>query len=283
VSAISMRSIGGLRPEHHTRGDDHGLRIVSSPLAKPDNCAGARILVVDEDPTARQTVVGYLAENNMRAVSAAGRHEMASRLAETEPHLVILDRLPGEGDGLDLLREVRARSDIPVIITNGHRSDEIDRVVGLELGADDYLTKPVGLRELLARIRAVLRRAACASVQPQKRPDRDRFRFGGWQLDRRTRRLTDPHGKPVSLSKGQYAILNAFLDAPQRPLSREHLLQATRVHEDIFDRSIDVQVLRLRRKLNSDPGGLGIIRTERGVGYVFALPVERLPNGWVTA
>jgi len=269
VSAISIRNIGGLRPK--------------SPLAKPDNSGGARILVVDADPTVRQTVVSYLAENNMRAVSAAGRYEMASRLAETEPHLVILDRPPGEGDGLDLLREVRARSNIPVIITNGHRSDEIDRVVGLELGADDYLTKPVGLRELLARIRAVLRRAACASAQRQKRPDRDRFRFGGWQLDRRTRRLTDPHGKPVSLSKGQYAILNAFLDAPQRPLSREHLLQATRVHEDIFDRSIDVQVLRLRRKLNSDPGGRGIIQTERGVGYVFALPVERLPNGWATA
>jgi two-component system OmpR family response regulator len=135
---------------------------------------------------------------------------------------------------------------------------------------------PVGLRELLARIRAVLRRRACAPVQPQVRPDRSRYRFDGWELDRRTRRLRDPHGKPVSLTRGQYAILNAFLDAPQRPLSREHLLQATRVHEDIFDRSIDVQVMRLRRKLNSDRGASDIIQTERGVGYVFALPVERL-------
>jgi two-component system OmpR family response regulator len=276
MSAISMRNVGGLRPEHHTRDDDHAPRGVTSRLAKPDNCGQARILVVDEDPAVRQTVVSYLGENNMRAVSAAGRHEMARRLAETEPHLVILDRRLGEADGLDLLREVRARSDTPVIITNGHRSDEIDRIAGLELGADDYLAKPYGLRELLARVRAVLRRRPCPAVQPQKRPDRERCRFGGWELDRRTRRLTDPRGNPVSLSKGQYAILNAFLDAPQRPLSREHLLQATRVHEDIFDRAIDVQVLRLRRKLNSDPGASGIIQTERGVGYVFALPVERL-------
>lgn len=251
MSAISMRSID-------------------------DNYGAARILVVDEDPTVRQTVVSYLGENNMRAISAAGRHEMAGRLAESEPHLVILDRGLGQADTLDLLREVRARSDIPVIITNGHPSDEIDRVAGLELGADDYLTKPVGLRELLARIRAVLRRRGCAPVQSQTRPDRSRYRFDGWELDRRTRRLTDPHGKPVSLSKGQYAILNAFLDAPQRPLSREHLLQATRVHEDIFDRSIDVQVMRLRRKLNTDGGRSDIIQTERGVGYVFARSVERL-------
>lgn len=285
MSLSSMRNISGLGPageealavgaENHMRGDDHAL-CMTSRLAKPGNWGPARILVVDEDPTVRQTVVSYLCENNMRAVSAAGRHEMARRLTESEPHLVILDGRLGEADGLDLLREVRARSDTPVIITNSHRSDENDRAVGLELGADDYLTEPFGLRELLARVRAVLRRQACAPAQPQRRPVRDRFRFGGWELDRRTRRLTDPHGKPVSLTKGQYAILNAFIDAPQRPLSREHLLQATRVNDDIFDRSIDVQVLRLRRKLKSDPGASGMIQTERGVGYVFALPVERL-------
>jgi len=153
-------------------------------------------------------------------------------------------------------------------------------VVGLELGADDYVTKPFSLRELLARARAVLRRrAASAQVsEPEKgrEPERGRCRFGGWQLDRRLRRLTDAESRPVSLTKGEYALLVAFLDAPQRPLTREHLLQATRVHEDVFDRSIDVQVLRLRRKLETDPSAPRVIQTERGIGYVFALPVETL-------
>ena len=107
-------------------------------------------------------------------------------------------------------------------------------------------------------------------------PERGRCRFGGWQLDRRNRRLTDPKRIPVALTKGEYALLIAFLDAPQRPLSREHLLQATRIHKDVFDRSIDVQVLRLRRKLESDPNAPRVILTERGVGYVFALPVKAL-------
>jgi DNA-binding response OmpR family regulator len=139
-------------------------------------------------------------------------------------------------------------------------------------GADDYVTKPFNPRELLARVRAVLRRRAHAAVQPQ--PEHGRFRFGGWLLDRRSRRLTDPNGVPVALTKGDYAMLLAFLEAPQRPLSREYLLQATRRHEDIFDRSIDVQVWRLRRKLEIDPSAPGIIQSERGVGYVFTLPVE---------
>jgi DNA-binding response OmpR family regulator len=177
---------------------------------------------------------------------------------------------------LDLLREVRLSSDVPVIIITGHRRDDIDRVVGLELGADDYLTKPFNLRELLARVRAVLRRFDVGRAAPARDPERGRFRFSGWQLDRRIRQLTDPAGAPVALTKGEYAMLLAFLEAPQRPLSREHLLQATRVHEDVFDRSIDVQILRLRRKLERDPSAPRVIRTERGVGYVFAVPVERI-------
>jgi two-component system, OmpR family, response regulator len=147
-------------------------------------------------------------------------------------------------------------------------------VLSLELGADDCITAPVGLRELVARVRAVLRRRLVA--WPGGGPDRDRgrVRFGGWVLDRRLRSLTDPAGSPVSLSKGEYALLVAFLDAPQRPLSRVQLLQATRLHEDIFDRSIDVQVLRLRRKLEADRGAPRLIKTERGVG--FTLPVDQL-------
>jgi DNA-binding response OmpR family regulator len=193
----------------------------------------ARILLVEDDLSMQHMVANYLEQHNMRLVCAANRQEMTRQFAAGEPGLVILDLRLGQEDGLDLLREIRSRSDVPVIIITGHRRDEIDRVVGLELGADDYLTKPFSLRELLARIRAVL-------------------------------------------TKGEYALLIAFLDAPQRPLTREHLLQATRVHEDVFDRSIDVQILRLRRKLEADPSLPRVIRTERGVGYVFALAVETL-------
>jgi len=245
-----------------------------------DSNQTARVLVVDDDPLMKQMVVNYLEEHNLRACSVSGGAELARHLAEDEPSLVILDLRLGQEDGLDLLREIRSRSDIPVIITTGHRRDEIDRVVGLELGADDYVTKPFSLRELLARARAVLRRRAAAAQisEPEKgrEPERGRCRFGGWQLDRRVRRLTDAEDRPVSLTKGEYALLVAFLEAPQRPLTREHLLQATRVHEDVFDRSIDVQVLRLRRKLETDPSAPRVIQTERGVGYVFALPVESL-------
>jgi two-component system, OmpR family, response regulator len=235
-----------------------------------------RILVVEDDRTMRHVVVDYLREHNIRVTSASDRDEMIRSCAADEPDLVILDLRLGQEDGLDLLRELRARSDVPVIITTGHRRDEIDRVVGLELGADDYIIKPFGLRELLARIRAVLRRRELGQVAVQRAPERGRCRFGGWELDRRSRRLSNPDGRPVALTKGEYALLIAFIDAPQRPLSREHLLQATRIHEDVFDRSIDVQVLRLRRKLEADMDAPSFIQTERGVGYVFVAPVELL-------
>jgi DNA-binding response OmpR family regulator len=242
-----------------------------------DTTRSVRILVVDDDPLMKRMVINYLEEHDMRTASASGRKEMTNEFEQEEPSLVILDLRLGQEDGLDLLREIRSHSDVPVIITTGHRRDEIDRVVGLELGADDYLTKPFGLRELLARIRAVLRRREAAGrAAPQREPDQVRYRFGSWQLDRHTRRLSDPDGAPVALTKGEFALLVAFLDAPQRPLTREYLLQATRIHEDVFDRSIDVQVLRLRRKLEKDSSAPSVIQTERGVGYVFALPVERL-------
>ena len=234
-----------------------------------------RVLVVEDDPALQRMILAYFEENNIRTLVASGRQEMVNQLGSAEVRLVILDLRLGEQDGLDLLREIRASSDVPIIIITGHRRDEIDRVVGLELGADDYLTKPFSLRELLARVRAVLRRFDAGRSAPAREPARGRWRFSGWQLDRRTRRLTDPDGAPVALTKGEYALLIAFLDAPQRPLSREHLLQATRVHEDVFDRSIDVQILRLRRKLERDPSAPRMIQTERGIGYVFALPVER--------
>jgi two-component system, OmpR family, response regulator len=182
------------------------------------------IVVVEDDHVMRRMVVDYLEEHNIRALSASGRQEVVRNFAEGEPDLVILDLRLDQEDGLGLLREVRTRSDVPVIITTGDRRDEIDRVVGLELGADDYITKPFSLRELLARIRAVLRRQEAGRAAFQREPERGRCRFAGWQLDRRIRRHIDPGGGQVALTKGEYALLTAFLDAPQRPLSREQLL-----------------------------------------------------------
>jgi DNA-binding response OmpR family regulator len=217
----------------------------------------------------------YLEQQGMSVTSASRGWDAARQLAAREPALVILDLRLGQEDGLDLLRQTRSRSDVPVIIVTGNRVDEIDRVVGLELGADDYITRPFGLRELLARVRAVLRRLDRARAVPPSEHERVGYQFSGWRLSLRTRRLTAPTGAEVALTNGEYALLVAFLDAPQRPLSREHLLQATRVHEDVFDRSIDVQILRLRRKLEQDPSAPHMIQTERGVGYIFARPVER--------
>jgi two-component system OmpR family response regulator len=259
-----MRELGGME---ETLSNDPGLRGSADRQVS--------VLVVEDDPALQRMILNYFSENNIRTLVASGRQEMVSQLDNTVVSLVILDLRLGQEDGLDLLREIRSSSDLPVIIITGHRCDDIDRVVGLELGADDYLTKPFNLRELLARVRAVLRRFDTGRAAPARDPERGHFRFSGWQLDRKTRRLTDPGGAAVALTKGEYALLLAFLTAPQRPLSREHLLQATRVHEDVFDRSIDVQILRLRRKLERDPSAPRVIQTERGVGYVFAVAVER--------
>jgi two-component system OmpR family response regulator len=248
--------------------DDLGLRGSSGRQA----C----VLIVEDDPALQRMIVTYFVENNIHILVASDRQEMLSQLDSTEVNLVILDLRLGVEDGLDLLREIRSSSEVPVIIITGQRRDDIDRVVGLELGADDYLTKPFNLRELLARVRAVLRRSDIRRTTPARDPGGGRFRFCGWQLDCRARRLTDAEGAPVALTKGEYALLLAFLEAPQRPLSREHLLRATRMHEDVFDRSIDVQILRLRRKLERDPSAPRVIQTERGLGYVFAVPVEQI-------
>jgi two-component system OmpR family response regulator len=234
-----------------------------------------RILVVDDDAELRRMLVNYLEGQSMRVLSASNREEMSRQFAAREPNLVLLELRLDKDDGLDVLRDIRSRSDVPVIIMTGHRRDEIDRVVGLELGADDYVTKPFGLRELLARVRAVLRRHDFGRAASEHEPASGGFRFEGWELDLRAHRLLNPEGATVPLTKGEYALLVAFLNAPGRPLTREHLLQATRVHEDVFDRSIDVQVLRLRRKLEADPSAPRAIQTERGVGYRFSLPVQQ--------
>jgi two-component system, OmpR family, response regulator len=255
-------------------GDGDEFPAQSLPWAHDSGFHAARILVVDDDPGMRQMLVGYFRQQNVDVVCAAGREETLRHIT-AEPSVVALDLRLGDEDGLDLLREIRSRSDVPVIITTGHRRDDIDRIVGLELGADDYLIKPFNPRELLARVRAVLRRQSMARAAPARGAERGGFLFDEWRVERRTRRLTDPQGNLIPLTKSEYALLVAFLEAPGRVLSREYLLQATRMREDIFDRTIDVQVLRLRKKLESVPNEPRHIRTERGVGYIFATPVER--------
>jgi two-component system OmpR family response regulator len=241
-----------------------------------DESKSGSILIVGDDAAKRQMLSSYFEKHHIPTSSAAGQRELSRHLLGCEPCLIILDLSLGQGDGLDLLREIRSNSNVPVIITAGHRLEEIDRVVGLELGADDYVTGPFGLRELLARVRAVLRRHELgrAARARKQEPQRRGYKFGHWRLEGQGRRLLAADGTPVALTKGEYALLVAFLEAPERPLTREQLLQATRMHEDIFDRSIDVQVLRLRRKLETDASAPRVIQTERGFGYVFALPVE---------
>jgi two-component system, OmpR family, response regulator len=171
-----------------------GETSLDSPDLRESEDRQVCVLVVEDDAALQRMILNYFRENNIRTLVASSRQEMVDQLAGTEVNLVILDLRLGQEDGLDLLREVRSSSDVPVIIITGHRRDDIDRVVGLELGADDYLTKPFNLRELLARVRAVLRRFDVGRVAPRRDPEHGRFRFGGWQLDCKTRRLTDPAG-----------------------------------------------------------------------------------------
>ena len=242
-------------------------RLTEGPIGRP------HVLVVDDDPAMQRMIGAYLGEHNIRVSLAADRRSLARTMSADAPDLVVLDIQLGVDDGLDLLRELRRTSVVPVIMITGHRRDEVDRVVGLELGADDYVTKPFSLRELLARIRATLRRRTMDSRQPERQAERT-YTFDRWTLNQRRRVLTNEAGEPVPLTKAEYALLSAFVAAPRRPLSREHLLQATRVHEDVFDRSIDVQILRLRRKVEEDPRAPRLIRTERGVGYVLDAEVR---------
>jgi two-component system OmpR family response regulator len=233
----------------------------------------AHVLAVDDDPAMRAMIADYLADQNVRVSVATDSREMQRVLAAGGVDLVILDLKLGNENGLDIVRALRADSDLPIIVLTGHRREAVDRVVGLELGADDYLTKPFSPRELLARINAVLRRSL--STRPDRNAKRIRYRFAGWELNLRTRRLTSSSGENVPLTKGEFALLTVFLQSPQHVLTREHLLAASRVHDnEVFDRSIDVQILRLRRKLEVDPSAPALIKTERGVGYVFSSPVE---------
>lgn len=235
------------------------------------SAAASHILIVDDDPNMRSMLTEYLEGENFRVSAVADGQAMASVLSETAVDLIILDMKLGGEDGLDLMRGLGSPPQAPIIVVTGHRREETDRVVGLELGADDYLTKPFSLRELLARIRAVLRRSAAAQQRMREQGSRAHYQFAGWRLDMRTRHLLSPAGKQVPLTAGELNLLTAFLRSPQQLLTREQLLSASRVHdEEVYDRSIDVQILRLRRKLEQNPSEPELIVTERGAGYLFA-------------
>src|SRR5260221_5707167 len=186
------------------------------------------IVVVDDDPSLRQMVIKYLEDNNVPTKSASSRTEFNRLFAGPPPSLIILDLRLGQDDGLDLLREIRSHSDVPVIIMTGHRPDEIDRIVGLELGADDYIVKPFSLRELLARVRAVLRRQEMGRIARTRDPERGGDRVGGWQLERRGRGFLDSNATPFALSQSEYAMFFGLFHAPERASFRRTLFQGTR-------------------------------------------------------
>jgi len=231
------------------------------------------VLVVDDDPGVRALVEEYLGQNDFRVSAAASGAQLLGAFRAGVVDLVLLDlRLQGE-DGMQLLRQLRAESQIPVIILTG-RAEEADRVMGLELGADDYLTKPFSPRELLARIRTVLRRTH-AGQEIHGAPVCRAYRIPGWELNLRTRRLIATAGAEVTLSNGEFNLLAALLATANRIVSRDQLIELSRRYDnEVYDRAIDVQILRLRRKIEANPSEPTIILTERGVGYRVAVPVE---------
>jgi two-component system, OmpR family, response regulator len=234
----------------------------------------AHILAVDDDPSVRKMITDYLGDNDMRVTALASGRDVAETMARETVDLVVLDwRLPGE-DGMQIARMLRQESHIPIIMLTG-RKDEADRVMGLELAADDYLTKPFSPRELLARIRALLRRARAQQTVADGLQKIRAYRFAGFELNVRLRTLSGPGGANIPLTNNEFNLLAAFLASPQRVLSRDQILGLSRLHNDeVYDRSVDVQVGRLRRKIQSEKSSSELIRTERGAGYVLTATVE---------
>jgi DNA-binding response OmpR family regulator len=247
----------------------------------PQQTATARkdqphILALDDDPDIRAILIEHLAAHDFR-ISAVATGDQMLQLLDSEPvDVLLLDlRLPGE-DGMSLARRVREKSRIPIIILSG-RTDEADRVMGLELAADDYVTKPFSPRELVARIRAVLRRVQPNDADLVRDESVRAYRFGGWELNTRLHRLTAPAGHIVDLTNTEFSLLCAFLSSPQRVLTRDQLLERSRLHSlEVYDRSIDVTILRLRRKIEPDPSNPQLIQTQRGAGYLFSEAVSVL-------
>ena len=230
------------------------------------------ILIVDDDADIRDLLSEYLEKQGFRVSTAADGRSMRMALGRSAPDLIVLDlMLPGD-DGLTLCREVRSKSDVPIIMLTA-KTEEIDRVVGLEMGADDYVAKPFSPRELLARIKSILRRSRALPVN--LRPDEARaIAFAGWRLEIPTRILISPQSVAVPLSGTDFRLLRIFLDHPNRVLSRDQLMDMTQAKDaGPFDRSIDLQVSRLRKRLNDNPKEPALIKTSRGEGYVLAAEV----------
>lgn len=240
--------------------------------SSPPRTQAVGLLLVDDDAQIAELLEDYLGGNGFRFASAANGIQMRQRLAQEQFELVLLDLgLPGE-DGLTLMRWLREHWHGAVIILTG-RGEAVDRVVGLELGADDYMSKPFDLRELLARVRAVLRRALPAPAAPAGSV----LAFDGFRLDTKSRSLSRDRGDPVALTNGEYALLLAFLQAPHKVLSRDELLNITHGRDaGPYDKTIDVQVGRLRRKIERDAAQPRLIKSVRGAGYVLTADVQRL-------
>jgi two-component system, OmpR family, response regulator len=233
-----------------------------------------RILNVIEDLVTRAIVTRTLQHFGMH-VTSTDRERLAQHLQRNDLDLVVLDLRHSRRDKLALLSQILAAS-IPVIITDSHRSALSDRVAALELGADDYMTEPIAPRELVARVRTILRRRGRVRRVEPGRSEMHGYQFGDLTLDLRTRHLTRSDGTPIPLSSREYALLLAFLNKPDRTLTREQLLRMTRLHQNATDRSIDVLVLRLRRKLEGHRSAQRIIETKRGIGYTMEIVVKRL-------
>jgi len=236
------------------------------------------ILVVDDDEKVCRLLQGYLERNGLQAVTAADGKQMRCRLKQQHIDLIVLDLMLPEEDGFTLCREVRASSQVPILMLTAN-SDETDRVIGLELGADDYMEKPFNPRELLARVKAILRRTeAPALIASRQGADSGHLtHFSGWQLCNDSGLLTDHLGQEISLSGSDFVLLRFFLDHPNQPLDRDLLCQACRGRELApFDRSIDVQVSRLRQRLGDQGANHKLIQTVRNKGYMLAASVEEV-------
>ena len=244
------------------------------PIHGQDLPPPAHILIIDDDGQIRQLVAKFLVGNGLRVSTARDSIEMRDVLTRELIDLMVLDlMLPGK-DGLEICRDLRKTSTMPIIMLTA-RGDDMDRVVGLEVGADDYLTKPFNPHELLARIRAVLRRSTGGN-QVAAEVVRRHYVFDGWSVEPSRRELTDPDGVLVDLSGGEFDLLMALVESPNRILSRERLLEVARNRTaNSFDRSVDVLMSRLRRKIERDGSGIALIKTVRGAGYLFLPRVER--------
>jgi two-component system OmpR family response regulator len=232
------------------------------------------VLVVDDDAEIRTLLAEYLSRNGYRVSTVADGRGMWAALQSKPPDIIVLDvMLPGD-DGLTLCRDLRAHSSVPVIMLTA-RSDETDRIVGLEIGADDYLPKPFNPRELLARVKSVLRRSRTLAGD-RLSGDAKTFRFAGWTLDLAARHLVSPEGIVVPLSGVEFKLLRVFLAHPNRVLARDQLIDLMMSRDaGPFDRAIDVQVSRLRHRLQDDARQPSLIKTVRGEGYVLAAEVEQ--------